>query len=288
MRKEFITTEQDKDVVLEKRRAELDSLSIAINESKKELEDIHSEKKDKIKELARVVKTFDENDTLINSRIDSLKDKTKEQKDKLIAVSEQVNQLIATREEVQAVIDSLNGVLEAKKAQIDIDTAQYEKDATKKSKELAKSISEQTELYSELSAQVELLRTENAKLSANVVNGNQLVSDAYKTVNDLEKKESELDTNIKAKVGEVFNITSDIEKKRTVLEVLTEKETATQEAIIELNKRKDALIAGNTAMEKEIEDFNSQKLAFSEDKQLILAKEQFIKEKYELAGLKYE
>ncbi len=287
MRKTFINAEESKDVVLERRKAELDSLSVAINESKRELGDMENTKKDKIKELARVVKAFDENDTLMKSRIDSLKGKSEKEEGKLDILVAQVNELITTRNEVQEEIDSLKGVLAGKKAQIDSDTLEYEKVATKKSKVLAKLISDQTGIYDELSAQVELLREESIKLSTNVANGNALIKDAYAKINELESREMELDTNIKTKIDTVFTITSDIEKKDMVLTVLGEKEEATQEAIVELNKRKDALLEQVAVIEKERSDFYREKLAFHEVKQLILTKEVYIKEKFEQAGIKY-
>lgn len=283
----IIKTEQDKDVVLEKRRAELDSLSISINESKKELESVEKSKKDKIKELAHVVKTFDDNDTIIKNKIDSIKSKCKLEESRLDLLVEQVNHLLKTKKEVEGEIDSLKDVLAGKKAQIDSDTLEYEKDATKKSKALAKLISDQTEINDNLSTAVNLLIKDKESLESAVANGKALVSEAYKKVNELEKQENELESIIKQKTQTIFTLSTDIEKKDTVLTVLGEKEEATQEVIVELNKRKDALLAEVTAMEKERSDFYREKLAFQEVKQLILVKEIYIKERFEQAGIKY-
>ncbi len=283
----IIKTEQDKDVVLEKRRAELDSLSISINESKKELEGVEKSKKDKIKELAHVVKTFDDNDTIIKNKIDSIKSKCKLEESRLDLLVEQVNHLLKTKKEVEGEIDALKDVLAGKKAQIDSDTLEYEKDATKKSKALAKLISDQTEINDNLSTAINLLVKDKESLESAVANGKALVSEAYKKVNELEKQENELESIIKQKTQTIFTLSTDIEKKDTVLTVLGEKEEATQEVIVELNKRKDALLAEVTAMEKERSDFYREKLAFQEVKQLILVKEIYIKERFEQAGIKY-
>lgn len=283
----IIKTEQDKDVVLEKRRAELDSLSISINESKKELESVEKSKKDKIKELAHVVKTFDDNDTIIKNKIDSIKSKCKLEESRLDLLVEQVNHLLKTKKEVEGEIDALKDVLAGKKAQIDSATLEYEKDATKKSKALAKLISDQQDILDNLSTAVNLLVKDKDSLESAVANGKSLVSEAYKKVNELEKQENELESIIKQKTQAIFTLSTDIEKKDTVLTVLGEKEEATQEAIVELNKRKDALLAEVTAMEKERSDFYREKLAFQEVKQLILVKEIYIKERFEQAGIKY-
>lgn len=283
----IIKTEQDKDVVLEKRRAELDSLSISINESKKELEGVEKSKKDKIKELAHVIKTFDDNDTIIKNKIDSIKSKCKLEESRLDLLVEQVNHLLKTKKEVEGEIDALKGVLAGKKAQIDSDTLEYEKDATKKSKALAKLISDQQDILDNLSTAVNLLVKDKESLESAVANGKALVSEAYKKVNELEKQENELESIIKQKTQTIFTLSTDIEKKDTVLTVLGEKEEATQEVIVELNKRKDALLAEVTAMEKERSDFYREKLAFQEVKQLILVKEIYIKERFEQAGIKY-
>lgn len=283
----IIKTEQDKDVVLEKRRAELDSLSISINESKKELEGVEKSKKDKIKELAHVVKTFDDNDTIIKNKIDSIKSKCKLEESRLDLLVEQVNHLLKTKKEVEGEIDALKDVLAGKKAQIDSDTLEYEKDATKKSKALAKLISDQQDILDNLSTAVNLLIKDKESLESAVANGKAFVSEAYKKVNELEKQENELESIIKQKTQTIFTLSTDIEKKDTVLTVLGEKEEATQEVIVELNKRKDALLAEVTAMEKERSDFYREKLAFQEVKQLILVKEIYIKERFEQAGIKY-
>jgi len=288
MRRETISPEFDKDEAVIKKRDVLDSLTIAINEGKKELEDIETQKKGKIKELATVVKRFDENDTLVKEHITSLKDKESTQKEKLVSINEKIDTKKKERDDLQTEIDGLGSVLSARKEAIDVEVAQYEKEAKKESKALAKSILEQTDVLNTLKLNIEALKMENTNLIANVKNNKEVVAKATHILDTAESKEKELTELIATKTKEAISLGEDIAEKTDVLAGI-ERRITSKEGVLKGVERDIATREVELgALEKEKHNFERDKLVFSEQRQLILAKEQFVKDKYELAGLKYD
>lgn len=288
MRRETITTEFDKDTDVIKKREVLDSLTIAINEGKKELEDIESQKKGKIKELATVVKRFDENDTLVKEHIESLKEKKEEIKGKLNTVVDQCNEAIRTRNELQAEIDGLGASLSSRKEDIDIEVAQYEKEAKKESKALAKSILEQTDILNTLNLNIEALKMENSNLVANINSNKEVVARATHILDTAESKEKELTELIATKTKEAISLGEDVAEKGDVLAGIERRITSKEGVLKGIERDIATREVELEALDKEKKSFERDKLVFSEQRQLILAKEQFVKDKYELAGLKYD
>jgi len=288
MRRETISPEFDKDEAVIKKRDVLDSLTIAINEGKKELEDIETQKKGKIKELATVVKRFDENDTLVKEHITSLKDKESTQKEKLVSINEKIDTKKKERDDLQTEIDGLGSVLSARKEAIDVEVAQYEKEAKKESKALAKSILEQTDVLNTLKLNIEALKMENTNLIANVKNNKEVVAKATHILDTAESKEKELTELIATKTKEAISLGEDVAEKGNVLAGI-ERRITSKEGVLKGVERDIATREVELgALEKEKHNFERDKLVFSEQRQLILAKEQFVKDKYELAGLKYD
>jgi len=288
MRRETISPEFDKDEAVVKKRDVLDSLTIAINEGKKELEDIETQKKGKIKELATVVKRFDENDTLVKEHITSLKDKESTQKEKLVSINEKIDTKKKERDDLQTEIDGLGSVLSARKEAIDVEVAQYEKEAKKESKALAKSILEQTDVLNTLNLNIEALKMENTNLIANVKNNKEVVAKATHILDTAESKEKELTELIATKTKEAISLGEDVAEKTNTLAGI-ERRITSKEGVLKGIERDIATREVELgALEKEKLNFERDKLVFSEQRQLILAKEQFVKDKYELAGLKYD
>ena len=288
MRRETISPEFDKDADVIKKRDVLDSLTIAINEGKKELEDIETEKKGKIKELATVVKRFDENDTLVKEHITSLKNKESIQKEKLVSINEKIDTKKKERDDLQTEIDGLGSVLSARKEAIDVEVAQYEKEAKKESKALAKSILEQTDVLNTLNLNIEALKMENTNLIANVKNNKEVVAKATHILDTAESKEKELTELIATKTKEAISLGEDVAEKGNVLAGIERRITSKEGVLKGVERDIAAREVELGALEKEKLNFERDKLVFSEQRQLILAKEQFVKEKYELAGLKYD
>jgi len=288
MRRETITAEFDKDTDVIKKREVLDSLTIAINEGKKELEDIETQKKGKIKELATVVKRFDENDTLVKEHIESLNGKKEEVKDKLSIVVDQCNEAIRTRNELQAEIDGLDSVLSSRKEAIDVEVAQYEKEAKKESKALAKSILEQQNVFDQLFESNRTLKVQNENLVANINSNKEVVAKATRILETAESKEKELTTLIEVKTKEAISLGEDIAEKTEVVATLTKSITSKEGVLKGIQRDIATKEVELGALDKEKADFERAKLIFSEQRTLILAKEQFVKDKYELAGLKYD
>ena len=288
MRRETISPEFDKDADVIKKRDVLDSLTIAINEGKKELEDIETEKKGKIKELATVVKRFDENDTLVKEHITSLKNKESIQKEKLVSINEKIDTKKKERDDLQTEIDGLGSVLSARKEAIDVEVAQYEKEAKKESKALAKSILEQTDVLNTLNLNIEALKMENTNLIANVKNNKEVVAKATHILDTAESKEKELTELIATKTKEAISLGEDVAEKGNVLAGIERRITSKEGVLKGVERDITTREVELGALEKEKLNFERDKLVFSEQRQLILAKEQFVKEKYELAGLKYD
>lgn len=288
MRRETITTEFDKDADVIKKRDVLDSLTIAINEGKKELEDIDVQKKGKIKELATVVRRFDENDTLVKEHITSLKDKESIQKEKLVSINKDIDTKKEEKKDMQEKIDNLSGLFKEKKAQIDDEVSVYEKEAKKESKALAKSILEQTDVLNTLNLNIEALRIENANLIANVNNNRDIVAKATMILETAESKEKELTTLIESKTKEAISLGEDVSEKTNTLAGIERRITSKEGVLKGVERDIAAREVELGALEKEKLNFERDKLVFSEQRQLILAKEQFVKDKYELAGLKYD
>ena len=288
MRRETISPEFDKDTDVIKKRDVLDSLTIAINEGKKELEDIETEKKGKIKELATVVKRFDENDTLVKEHITSLKDKESIQKEKLVSINEKIETKKKERDDLQTEIDGLNATKTARKDAIDAEVSAYEKEAKKESKALAKSILEQQATLKDLSESNAELKLTNDSLVANVKNNKEVVARATKILDEADSKEKALTTLIESKTKEIISLAEDIKGKEDALAGINRGITS-KEGVLKGIDRDIALRQVElSALNNERTDFERAKLVFSEQKALILAKEQFVKEKYEMAGLKYK
>lgn len=289
MRRETTTTtEFDKDTDVIKKREVLDSLTIAINEGKKELEDIETQKKSKIKELARVVKTFDENDTLVNERIASLKDKEKIQKERLVSINEEIDTKKKEKSDLQEKVDTLSTYFKEEKARIDAEISAYEKEAKKESKALAKSILEQQNVFDQLFESNRTLKVQNENLVANINSNKEVVAKATRTLETAESKEKEITTLIEVKTKEAISLGEDIAEKSEVLSTI-EKSITSKEGVLKGVERDIATRKAELdTLNNEKINFEKDKLVFSEQRQLILAKEQFVKDKYELAGLKYE
>ena len=288
MRRETISPEFDKDTDVIKKRDVLDSLSTAINQGKKELEDIETEKKGKIKELATVVKRFDENDTLVKEHITSLKDKESIQKEKLVSINEKIETKKKERDDLQTEIDGLNATKTARKDAIDAEVSAYEKEAKKESKALAKSILEQQATLKDLSESNAELKLTNDSLVANVKNNKEVVARATKILDEADSKEKALTTLIESKTKEIISLAEDIKGKEDALAGINRGITS-KEGVLKGIDRDIALRQVElSALNNERTDFERAKLVFSEQKALILAKEQFVKEKYEMAGLKYK
>ena len=288
MRRETISPEFDKDTDVIKKRDVLDSLSTAINQGKKELEDIETEKKGKIKELATVVKRFDENDTLVKEHITSLKDKESIQKEKLVSINEKIDTKRKERDDLQTEIDGLNATKTARKDAIDAEVSAYEKEAKKESKALAKSILEQQATLKDLSESNAELKLTNDSLVANVKNNKEVVARATKILDEADSKEKALTTLIESKTKEIISLAEDIKGKEDALAGINRGITS-KEGVLKGIDRDIALRQVElSALNNERTDFERAKLVFSEQKALILAKEQFVKEKYEMAGLKYK
>lgn len=288
MRRETITTEFDKDTDVIKKREVLDSLTIAINEGKKELEDIETEKKGKIKELATVVKRFDENDTLINERIASLKDKESIQKEKLVSINKEIDTKEEERDDLQERVDTLGAYFKEEKARIDAEVSAYEKEAKKESKALAKSILEQQNVFDQLFESNRTLKVQNENLVANINSNKEVVAKATRILETAESKEKELTTLIEIKTKEAISLGEDIAEKTEVVATLTKSITSKEGVLKGIQRDIATKEVELGALDKEKADFERAKLIFSEQRQLILAKEQFVKDKYELAGLKYD
>ena len=288
MRRETIPPEFDKDEAVIKKRDVLDSLTIAINEGKKELEDIETEKKGKIKELATCVKRFNDNDELVKERITSLQEKKEEAKEKLNKINEKISEKEEERDDLQERVDTLGAYFKEKKAQIDEEVSVYEKEAKKDGKALAKSILEQQETLKNLSDNNNSLKDENNNLIANINNNRGIVSKAEKTLEQAEKKEKDISFLIERKTKDIILISEELSEKESELTSI-EKEINSKRGVLGgINREIDNKQAELNALSKERSDFERDKLIFSEQKTLILAKEQFVKEKYELAGLKYD
>lgn len=288
MRRETITTEFDKDTDVIKKREVLDSLTIAINEGKKELEDIEKEKKGKIKELATVVKRFDENDTLINERIASLKDKESIQKEKLVSINKEIDTKEEERDDLQERVDTLGAYFKEEKARIDAEVSAYEKEAKKESKALAKSILEQQNVFDQLFESNRTLKVQNEGLVANINSNKEVVAKATRILETAESKEKELTTLIEVKTKEAISLGEDIAEKTEVVATLTKSITSKEGVLKGIQRDIATKEVELGALDKEKADFERAKLIFSEQRTLILAKEQFVKDKYELAGLKYD
>ena len=288
MRRETITTEFDKDTDVIKKREVLDSLTIAINEGKKELEDIETEKKGKIKELATVVKRFDENDTLINERIASLKDKESIQKEKLVSINKEIDTKEEERDDLQERVDTLGAYFKEEKARIDAEVSAYEKEAKKESKALAKSILEQQNVFDQLFESNRTLKVQNEGLVANINSNKEVVAKATRILETAESKEKELTTLIEVKTKEAISLGEDIAEKTEVVATLTKSITSKEGVLKGIQRDIATKEVELGALDKEKADFERAKLIFSEQRTLILAKEQFVKDKYELAGLKYD
>ena len=288
MRRETISPEFDKDTDVIKKRDVLDSLSTAINQGKKELEDIETEKKGKIKELATVVKRFDENDTLVKEHITSLKDKESIQKEKLVSINEKIDTKRKERDDLQTEIDGLNATKTARKDAIDAEVSAYEKEAKKESKALAKSILEQQATLKDLSESNAELKLTNDSLVANVKNNKEVVARATKILDEADSKEKALTTLIESKTKEIISLAEDIKGKEDALAGINRGITSKEGVLKGIDRDVALRQVELSALNNERTDFERAKLVFSEQKALILAKEQFVKEKYEMAGLKYK
>jgi len=278
--------EKDKDVI--KKRDVLDSLTTAINQSKKELEDLDIQKEAKIKELGGIIKDFDKNNTVIKEHVESLKVKEEAQKTKIKVINEEISEVEAKREEVKEDIRTLSTLFATKKAKIDSEVAVYEKEATKKSKALAKSILEQEEVLKNLTESTANLEKENKDLVANIASNKAVVSKAQNTLDEVNRKEKELTELSESKTKYLISLSEDINEKEKVSSDLDKSILSRKGVLTGLNRDIGAKEAELVSLNKEKGDFEREKLIFSETRVMILAKEQFIKEKYEIAGLKYE
>lgn len=288
MRRETITTEFDKDEDVIKKREVLDSLTIAINEGKKELEKIQKDKKEAEKELTSFTDSFFESKNSSNELFATLKNKEEKQKERVAELSKKISEITEKISKLQAEINGLSTSFTSRKEGVDRDVAVYEKEATKKSKALAKSILEQEESVKTLEETNNSLKAENTGLISNINSNKEVVAKATKTLEEAEKKEKGLSVLIEAKTKEAISLSEDITEKENTLKDINRNIESKDGVLRGLNRDIAFRQTELTSLHKEKEDFEREKLTFSEQRTMILAKEQFVKEKYEMAGLKYE
>jgi len=171
---------------------------------------------------------------------------------------------------------SIRKQISALRKEYDLEVVEYVNEITKLKAEKVTLKEDRTVLIDETSENKNLFNESKARLD----NINLSVLEAGKVLKNTEKE-------IESKNSALFAIVSALIENNTEQTSLLKKIKEAKQEITELNTNKDTLQEEVALLYKEKSDFIKGKLALQQDKEVLAQREEFIKEKYQAAGINY-
>jgi len=273
--------------VQHKDQVKVDSLAGSINSSKLELESINTERESKQKELNDVL-------TQLDFAVEDLTNKTKQAEIELLGKTEQLNKLdeeikslAGIKFELETKLFELGEDIELSKELKSKEISKLELVEGKKLRSLNVEVSVLEARKSELEDFIQVLSIDSLANSVTVENLKEEIAKLEIELVDKRNEDLELDTQFsevsatnEVLSSEVVSLQADVTNLNDIINSLSTEITKIEEIKSTLTSEVDALNASK-------EEFNREKLAFQANKELILLREQFIIEKYNLAGVPY-
>lgn len=270
-----------------KDQVKVDNLSVTINNAKLELESINKDKVDKQKELNDVL-------TKLDFAVEDLENKSKQtevelsnKETELQKLDKEVRELAKVKFDLEAKVFELNESIELSKELKVKEIAGLEVTEGKKLKSLNIDVFKLESQKKELEQYIEVLSIESSENAVSLESIKKEVSD----IDDILKEKQNEDLILSGRLAEVEGVHAGLSTQVTSLTADIDNLTSIIDSLnIEIGKIeeiKSALQSEVDVLNSSKEDFNRERLEFQKNKELILLREQFIIEKYNLAGVPY-
>jgi chromosome segregation ATPase len=271
-----------------KDQVKVDSLASAINNSKLELESINADKVSKQKELNNVLSQLD----FAVADLEQRQEATSKAIDNNLSKIDKLNAEIVSLESVKADLETkvleVASSIEEEKSKVSTTIKGFEQTESNKLKSLNIDVTTLEAKKSELEDFIQVLSMDSLTNSVTVDNLKEEITKLEAELIIKRKEDLELEQNMSSVSStheilsnEVVLLQSDITNLNNIINSLNTEITKIEDIKSTLTNEVEAL---NTSKE----EFNREKLAFQANKELILLREQFIIEKYNLAGVPYK
>jgi len=270
-----------------KDQVKVDSLANTINNSKLELESINAERDSKQKELNDVLTQLDFAVLDLEQRQEATNMSIDYNLTKIDKLNAEIADLESVKAELEGKVAEITESIESEKSKISSDIKDFEKVESKKLKSITAEVTALESKKAELQDFIQVLSIDSLANSVTVENLKEEISKleaelVIKRAEDLELESSYSEVSATHEVlsNEVTSLQADITNLHDIINSLSVQISKSEEVKAALTTEVDALNLTK-------EEFNREKLAFQANKELILLREQFIIEKYNLAGVPY-
>lgn len=280
----IIVQDTDKDVISKKDT--LNALAVSINNINLEILAVKENKIKEEKSLNDILtrtdfakEDFDRQESEQNAIISNYQETIK-------SLSEDINFLLAKKQAIESEIINISDI-DSVKADVKTKIAEFEDEESKKLKALKSQVKEYEDKVEELKGFIDVLAVDYSENMFTVGGIKQELEDLEVK---LSSKREELDTlqsnieDVQAKSTELSLVILSYDEKSAELE---SKIASLNEELASLEKENADLMARNSKIKEERDTLEKEKLGFLTEKNNILMKEEFIKERYLLAGVKY-
>ena len=270
-----------------KDQVKVDSLANTINNSKLELESINAERDSKQKELNDVLTQLDFAVLDLEQRQEATNMSIDYNLTKIDKLNAEIADLESVKAELEGKVAEITESIESEKSKISSHIKDFEKVESKKLKSITAEVTALESKKAELQDFIQVLSIDSLANSVTVENLKEEISKleaelVIKRAEDLELESSYSEVSATHEVlsNEVTSLQADITNLHDIINSLSVQISKSEEVKAALTTEVDALNLTK-------EEFNREKLAFQANKELILLREQFIIEKYNLAGVPY-
>lgn len=278
---------QKDEEVLSKQEA-LDGIVISTNQAKAELQDAITQKKQIEKDIAEL------EDKLATAKSDFEKSvaELEEKKQSFIAntesESEKYTSAKAETDSVLAELQSLKELFESKKASLEDDIKEHEKSCSVTLKQIQSDIASSSEKLESLKSEIESTLVLHNDVISEYEKMKDFVANADSKVKELQAQEETLKVSLENNTRASFAATQLAEQKKQEYDDMVAKMEQLNHDLTNTQIKRDEMINEMSIYASEREGLSREKLLFQNEKSEILMKEQFIREKYELAGVPYK
>jgi len=276
------------DVEVVNKKNTLDGIVLATSQAKEELAEVTKTKKETVKEIKDLESQLSTAKTTLEKELSVIANLKGESTDELNSLLAEVNEKRVVLKELNAEISEIENILSIKKNSIDEDIAKYTRDNSSELDSINNEIASKRKDLAKLVEDVETLSSTKASLATQYSEMKEFVDVAENKVKELESLAKDVSESLEKNTRASFEATNTTaNKEKEYKELVSKMETLSHE-LAASQMQKSELDAERAAISHEREELSREKLAFQTERSNIALREQFIIEKYELAGVPYK
>lgn len=276
------------DVEVVNKKNTLDGIVLATSQAKEELAEVTKTKKETVKEIKDLESQLSTAKTTLEKELSVIANLKGESTDELNSLLAEVNEKRVVLKKLNAEISEIENILSIKKNSIDEDIAKYTRDNSSELDSINNEIASKRKDLAKLVEDVETLSSTKASLATQYSEMKEFVDVAENKVKELESLAKDVSESLEKNTRASFEATNTTaNKEKEYKELVSKMETLSHE-LAASQMQKSELDAERAAISHEREELSREKLAFQTERSNIALREQFIIEKYELAGVPYK